>query len=199
MEKTAPFSRQGLNIDKSQYNLYIVYTVKLSPQWLTPRNVANTLNVSIELVYKLLQKGELPAIRIASSWRISQEALNQWMAIQRMNARYAQLQELEASVLHAYKERLQKLYGPQFVEMYIYGSAARGTATEDSDLDVLVVLKAFDDRRAEHEKARRIAYDVSYGEGKAVLVSTYLVTQQELLSENLPVMIRIREEGKIVI
>lgn len=155
------------------------------------------LNVSIELIYKLLQKGDLPAIRIASSWRISRETLDQWIAIQRMNARYAQLPKMHADVLHTLKQRLKKLYGSRFIEMYLYGSAARGTATEDSDLDVIVVLNAFDDRRAELNQIREIAYDVSYGQGNVVLVSTVVVSQKELLSENSPVLIRIREEGRI--
>lgn len=166
-------------------------------QWLTPRTVADTLNVSIELVYKLLQKGELPAIRIASSWRIAQNTLEQWIAIQHMNARYAQLPKLQASVLRALKQRLQKLYGSRFIEIYLFGSAARGTATADSDLDTVIVLQNIDDHWAELELIRKIAYDVSFGQGKAIIISTFVVSQQELLTVNSPVLMRIREEGRI--
>lgn len=172
---------------------------KIAQKWLTPRAIADALNVSIELVYKLLQKGDIPAIRIASSWRIAQETLDQWIAIQRMNARYAQLPKLQASVLRALKQRLQKLYGSRFIEMYLFGSAARGTATEDSDLDILVVLNAIDDQWAELEQIRKIAYEVSFGQDKAVVVSTFVVSQHELLTLNSPVLMRIREEGKIAV
>lgn len=165
--------------------------------WLTVSEVARHLKLSDEMIYKVLQSGELPAIRVRTSWRISREALDQWVAIQRMNARYARLPKMEASVLRALKQRLQKLYGPRFVEMYLYGSAARGTATEDSDLDVIVVLNAIDDRRAELKQVRTVAYDVSYGQGNMVLVSTYVISQQELLSRNSPILMRIREEGRV--
>lgn len=178
------------------YNLHMTNIVEKSP-WLTVSDVARHLKLSNEMVYKILQSGELPAIRVRTSWRISRETLDQWVAIQRMNARYAKLPKLEAEVLRNFKQGLQKLYGPRFVEMYLYGSAARGTATKDSDLDVIVVLNAIDDRWAELKLIREIAYEVSYGQGKAVLVSSFVVSQQELLSENSPVLIRIREEGRI--
>lgn len=165
--------------------------------WLTVSEVARHLKLSDEMIYKVLQSGELPAIRVRTSWRISRESLDQWIAIQRMNARYTKLPKLEAEVLRNLKRGLQKFYGPRFVEMYLYGSAARGTATEDSDLDVIVVLNAIDDRRAELNRIRDIAYDVSFGQGNAIVVSTFVVTRQELLSQNSPVLMRIREEGKV--
>lgn len=174
----------------------MVYKIEKNP-WLTVSDVAHHLKLSEEMVYKLLHSGELPAIRIRTSWRIAREALDQWISVQRMHARYVRLPRPQAVVLRSLKQRLQKLYGPRFSELYLFGSAARGTATKDSDLDALVVLTAFDDRRAELKKVRDIAYDVSFGHGKAVVISTLVVSQQELLSQNSPILMRIREEGRI--
>lgn len=167
------------------------------PPWLTVPDVARLLKLSHEMVYKILQSGELPAIRVRTSWRIAQEALDQWIAVQHMNARRAQLPKKHAAVLRALKQRLQKKYGPRFSAMYLFGSASRGTAAEDSDLDVVVVLKAIDDRRTDLKQIRDIAYDVSFGQNRAVMVSTFVVSQQELLSAHSPVLMRIREEGMI--
>lgn len=39
------------------------------------------------------------------------------------------------------KKRLQAIYGDRLRRVILYGSRARGDATEDSDVDVLVVLE----------------------------------------------------------
>jgi predicted nucleotidyltransferase len=45
------------------------------------------------------------------------------------------------STLSKLRESLQSIYGPRLSHMILYGSHARGEATRDSDIDVLVVLK----------------------------------------------------------
>ena len=40
------------------------------------------------------------------------------------------------------KERLQAIYGDRLVRAILYGSHARGDASPDSDVDVLVVLRS---------------------------------------------------------
>jgi predicted nucleotidyltransferase len=49
-----------------------------------------------------------------------------------------------------FEQRLRARVGPALVEARLFGSAARGEADEDSDLDVLVVLEhvGFEERRA---------------------------------------------------
>ena len=44
-------------------------------------------------------------------------------------------------ILHELKAGLRDLYGDRLVSVILYGSYARGEATEDSDIDVAVVLK----------------------------------------------------------
>jgi predicted nucleotidyltransferase len=45
------------------------------------------------------------------------------------------------AVLHELKAGLQDLYGDRLAGVVLYGSQARGDAGEDSDIDVLIVLK----------------------------------------------------------
>jgi excisionase family DNA binding protein len=50
-----------------------------SPRLLEPREVADTLSISVGFVYKLVQLGELSAVRIGTSVRISPTALREFM------------------------------------------------------------------------------------------------------------------------
>ena len=44
-------------------------------------------------------------------------------------------------LLNQIKERLQDAYGDRLQGIVLYGSEARGEAEEDSDIDLLVLLK----------------------------------------------------------
>ena len=46
----------------------------------------------------------------------------------------------QAELLQRIKERLRELYGDRFRGLVLYGSAARGDAGEDSDIDALCLL-----------------------------------------------------------
>ncbi|MEL6222113.1 MAG: nucleotidyltransferase domain-containing protein, partial [Cyanobacteria bacterium J06627_8] len=48
---------------------------------------------------------------------------------------------LENHVLDSLSNYLNHLYGQQLEELILFGSHARGEATPESDIDVLVVLK----------------------------------------------------------
>ncbi len=44
------------------------------------------------------------------------------------------------NILRELREALEALYGPRLKWLVLYGSHARGEATDDSDIDVMVVL-----------------------------------------------------------
>lgn len=46
---------------------------------LTPREVMEILNIGQNSVYHLLNSGQLPAFRVGRSWRITLEALEDYM------------------------------------------------------------------------------------------------------------------------
>lgn len=46
-------------------------------------------------------------------------------------------------ILDEAKERLQKIYGERLKGLILYGSYARGDATEGSDIDLIIVSQSF--------------------------------------------------------
>jgi uncharacterized protein len=56
------------------------------------------------------------------------------------------------AVLGDLKARLSALYGDRLVAVILFGSYARGDADEDSDIDVLILLRGRIDARAERKR-----------------------------------------------
>ncbi len=52
---------------------------------------------------------------------------------------------VDVQTLEKVKQRLIKAYNP--LEIYLFGSYARGCPDEDSDLDLLIVIEAYDTDR----------------------------------------------------
>jgi excisionase family DNA binding protein len=54
------------------------------PQILTPaltvKDVADYLNVDEKTIYRLVQRGELPAFKVSGSWRFEISDLKDWVA-----------------------------------------------------------------------------------------------------------------------
>ena len=169
------------------YNMYKMYIMK---SWLTIREVAEALSLSREMIYKLAKQGKIPAIQIGSSWRIHREDFESWLKNKRNPEPL-----LRHPVLHEFKKLLEKYYGNRFLDLYVYGSVARGEETKESDIDTLVLLKNYKSRWKELKIIREMAYQVSFEKGFDVVVSTMVATEEELNIRQDPLFCRIREEG----
>lgn len=51
-----------------------------SARYLTVREVAGTLRVSNMTVYRLINAGELPAVRVGKSFRLREDDVNRYLA-----------------------------------------------------------------------------------------------------------------------
>jgi len=73
------------------------------------------------------------------------------------------LSERESDALQAYLTAVQARFGPQLVEVFLFGSKARGEASPSSDVDIIVIL---DHPTAQDlSDARGLGFDVLLGHG----------------------------------
>lgn len=47
---------------------------------LTVKEVAALLRVSTQTLYKMLEHGEIPAVKVGSQWRFDRERIREWLA-----------------------------------------------------------------------------------------------------------------------
>lgn len=100
--------------------------------------------------------------------------------------------------IRVFRERLLGEYQENLVAVILFGSAARGELDEESDIDVLVVLRDYKDFWKEFRTISDIAYDISMGTDFQVLISPVLVAQEEYERSRGVFLRNIKREGVIV-
>ncbi len=164
--------------------------------WWSVVDVAHYLSLSPEMIYKLVQRGEIPALKIGTSWRINSEELQQWIVSKKTPSSSPAHRPTFQKALDEFQKRLKGHYRKNFSALYIYGSWPRGTSGPESDLDTLVILKKVKDRWEEIPKIRKMAYQASFGQGIPVVLSVLVASEKEFATRQDPLFCRIREEGK---
>jgi len=48
-------------------------------QWMKVKEVAEYLNFSPDLIYRLAQQGKIPVSKVGSRWRFQREKIDRWM------------------------------------------------------------------------------------------------------------------------
>ncbi|MGK5090602.1 nucleotidyltransferase domain-containing protein [Deltaproteobacteria bacterium TL4] len=100
-------------------------------------------------------------------------------------------------ICHDFSEALfRNIYGDNLCEVILYGSHARREATEDSDVDLLVVLKVRESRFSELEKMTPLAVEImaKYQE----LLSLCPTTSEEWFTNNSSFFHNVKDEGEVV-
>ncbi|MHA1209309.1 MAG: nucleotidyltransferase domain-containing protein [Candidatus Freyarchaeota archaeon] len=96
-------------------------------------------------------------------------------------------------VLEEFKKEIEKLYGKRLKRVILYGSYARGDATEDSDIDLLVVLEGNITPGEEIDRMIDIITEINLKYG--VLISVYPVSEEDYINVNSPLLLNVRREG----
>lgn len=99
-------------------------------------------------------------------------------------------------ILKKLKAELLRIYGEQIDSIILYGSQARGDAREDSDIDVLLILK--DDFNYLEMLKRSDDQVVSISLENDVVISRAFVSKEEYKEKQSPFLINVRREGVVV-
>jgi predicted nucleotidyltransferase len=96
-------------------------------------------------------------------------------------------------VLDAFRSGVECLYTERLRRIILYGSWARGEATENSDIDVAVVLGG--EVAPGYEIDRMIDLVTQINLDFGVLLSVYPVSERDFMALNSPLLRNIRKEG----
>jgi len=91
------------------------------------------------------------------------------------------------------KQGLKKIYGEQLDKIVLFGSQARGDATPESDIDILIVLKNSFNYSQESDKISILIADLCLEYN--VLISCAFTTDQQFYHHNNAFFRNIRQEG----
>ena len=97
------------------------------------------------------------------------------------------------SILAELRRGYEQIYGDRMVKLVLFGSQARGEAREDSDIDVLVVLKGPVEPAKERDRIGefRAALCLEHG----VVVACIYMSEEQYRQERSPLLVSVRREG----
>ncbi len=98
-----------------------------------------------------------------------------------------------STILSQTRQGLEQIYGPRLDRIILYGSQARGDAEEDSDIDILIVLKQ--DFNYLEESDRISIFIANLCLEYNTLISCALATSQQFQEYNNNFFRNVRREG----
>lgn len=99
-------------------------------------------------------------------------------------------------ILAEYQEKLKEALGDSLESIMLYGSQARGDAEEESDIDVLCVMKESFNYGELIDKTSQVTAEISMKHG--VTLSRTFVTSADFKTRKTPFFMNVRREGLAV-
>lgn len=96
-------------------------------------------------------------------------------------------------ILEELELELRKIYKGRFKNLILYGSHARGKATEDSDIDVVAVIEGIKNPVTELGKLSGIISQISLKYD--TLISLYPISTEDFENRNSPLLLNVRKKG----
>jgi len=96
-------------------------------------------------------------------------------------------------ILREFRAGAEKLYRNRLKAIILYGSWARDEATDDSDIDLVVVLAGEVDACEEIDRMADIFTDLNLEHN--VLIAVYPVSESDFDKVDSPLLINVRKEG----
>lgn len=97
------------------------------------------------------------------------------------------------TIIRELRDELRRCLGDELVGVYLYGSYARGEQTQDSDIDVLIVVR--DDSRHAELMERTLNAVASVSLKHDTLISDTIVSEDRFRSGQSPLLINARREA----
>ena len=97
------------------------------------------------------------------------------------------------TIIAALKRELKKVYGARLKKILLYGSWARDEATDDSDIDIMLVLDGDVAPGREIDRIINVVTEINLEYG--ILISVYPVSLKDFNNVRSPLLINARKEG----
>lgn len=110
----------------------------------------------------------------------------------RPQGRCPDVADVQAAV-QAAKEAAEQIYGDRLDQVILFGSHARGEATERSDIDLLIVLEGPVDPYEEIDRLSEPVYEIELEHG--VLLGIVPASTEDYVGGTTPLMRNARREG----
>ncbi len=161
--------------------------------WLTLVELSDYIKLSRPYLYKLAQQGQVPCVKVGRSWRFNRDEIDAWM---RQPSNPTKNKAFPWSdCFEEFLKGLQRHFGKRLASVWIYGSWARKEASDESDVDFLVVLDPITDFTSDFRIISDTAYSATFGRNRPFAFSTTLTDQKTFLEETEPLLLNIRKEG----
>jgi len=103
------------------------------------------------------------------------------------------LNEIEKKAIDELIEKLKETYGDNLVKVILYGSKARGNSTEDSDIDIMIILRDFKNKVEEIKKVSAIVSSINFI--YEVFISPVILRKNDYETGNLLLVRNVIKEG----
>ena len=101
----------------------------------------------------------------------------------------------ERAALEELRDKLRESFGKRLLRFVLFGSRARREGNEESDLDLLLVIRGYD-RMADDDAVHSIAFDVDMRHGVFTQTIEYSETEyRDRVEKELPLLAGIERDG----
>jgi len=103
------------------------------------------------------------------------------------------LNETEKKAIDELIEKLKLIYGDNLVKVILYGSKARGDSREDSDIDIMIILRDFKNKVEEIKKVSAIVSSINFI--YEVFISPVILRKKDYEIANILLVRNVIKEG----
>ena len=101
-------------------------------------------------------------------------------------------------IIDTFKNNLKQLYGDNLHSVILYGSLARGEETEESDIDLIVVLKEMGDFWEEVRRIDELESSLEEKNSFGILISAIPLSLKNMEETVTPLLLNVKKEGVVV-